>query len=280
MSYMHIENLYKSREILLFRECYALEKIHGTSAHIGWKDGKLSFFSGGVDYPGFCSLFCHDALKEQFTGMGKSPVIIYGEAYGGRCQGMKEIYGSKLLFVSFEVKVDESWLAVPVAEQVAHDLGLDFVDYRIIPATIEAIDAERDRESVQAIKNGVGEGKKREGIVLRPLIELRKNNGDRIIAKHKNEDFRETKTPRPLDEEKLRILGLAEATADEWVTEMRLTHVLDAFPGAGIERTGEIIRAMIEDIEREAGSEVENFKESRKAIGKRTAEMFKKRNVI
>ena len=32
MSYMHIDNLYKNQDILLFKECYALEKIHGTSA--------------------------------------------------------------------------------------------------------------------------------------------------------------------------------------------------------------------------------------------------------
>ncbi len=29
MGYMHIDNLYKDQTILMFRECYALEKIHG-----------------------------------------------------------------------------------------------------------------------------------------------------------------------------------------------------------------------------------------------------------
>lgn len=37
MSYADIENLYKNRRIMLFKECYAMEKIHGTSAHVGWK---------------------------------------------------------------------------------------------------------------------------------------------------------------------------------------------------------------------------------------------------
>lgn len=46
MAYLHIENLYKARDIMLFRECYAMEKIHGTSAHVGW-NGSLYFFSGG-----------------------------------------------------------------------------------------------------------------------------------------------------------------------------------------------------------------------------------------
>ena len=30
MGYMHIDNLYKDQRILQFKECYALEKIHGT----------------------------------------------------------------------------------------------------------------------------------------------------------------------------------------------------------------------------------------------------------
>jgi hypothetical protein len=30
MGYLHIDNLYKSQDILLFKRCYALEKIHGT----------------------------------------------------------------------------------------------------------------------------------------------------------------------------------------------------------------------------------------------------------
>lgn len=30
MSYLHIPNLYKDQTILLLRECFALEKVHGT----------------------------------------------------------------------------------------------------------------------------------------------------------------------------------------------------------------------------------------------------------
>jgi len=32
MGYLNIDNLYKAQEVLMFRECYAMEKIHGTSA--------------------------------------------------------------------------------------------------------------------------------------------------------------------------------------------------------------------------------------------------------
>lgn len=52
MGYLHIENLYKNKTILLFRECYALEKIHGSSAHVSFRvndDGTdaVNLFAGG-----------------------------------------------------------------------------------------------------------------------------------------------------------------------------------------------------------------------------------------
>ena len=47
MGYLHIDNLYKAQDILNFKTCYALEKIHGTSAHLKWDNGELTFFSGG-----------------------------------------------------------------------------------------------------------------------------------------------------------------------------------------------------------------------------------------
>jgi hypothetical protein len=282
---MDMDNLYKNRDIMLFKECYAMEKIHGTSAHIGWKcptperEGLLFLFPGGSDYPSFSALFDVEKLRavflERFLDRG---VTIYGEAYGGKMMGMGDTYGPKLKFIVFEVKVGEhSFLNVPAAERVALEFGQEFVPYEKISTDIVFLDAERDRPSVQAVRNGMGEGHKREGIVLRPLIEVRKNNGERVISKHKAEDFKETKTPRRLDAEKLAIISKAEEIAEEWTTPMRLEHVLDKFPEAGMEQLGEIIRAMIADIEKEAGGEVENFKEAKKAIGKKTAKIFKER---
>lgn len=279
MSYMDIEQLYKNRDILLFKQCYAMEKIHGSSSNLKWKDSKISFFPGGSDYPNFVNIFDKEKLEKLFIEQfGEKDAVVYGEVYGGRMQGMSATYGKELKFIVFEVKVGEhSWLNVPAAEQVALSLGLEFVPYELVSTDIEALDAERAKPSTQALRNGCGAEKKREGIVLRPPIEVRKNNGARIIAKYKNDDFGETKTPRKLDAERLEILSKAEEIADEWVTYRRLEHVLDAFPNSGIEQTGDIIKAMIADIEKESGGEVENFKEARKAIGKKTAQMFKER---
>jgi hypothetical protein len=71
MGYLHIENLYKNQDILFFKRCYALEKIHGTSAHISLNSGNLNFSSGGEKHDNFVKLFDADALKEKLSSYGR-----------------------------------------------------------------------------------------------------------------------------------------------------------------------------------------------------------------
>lgn len=281
MGYLSIDNLYKAREILLFRECYALEKVHGSSAHVRWKDGQLGFFAGGAKHEHYVALFDQADLAARFTVLAAENVTVYGEVYGGKMQKMGETYGKELRFIVFDVKMGDSWLCVPDMEQVAQGLGLEVVPWHRVATDLAAIDGERDRPSEVAVRRGCGESRKREGVVLRPLIELRKNNGERVIAKHKAEEFAETKTPRQVGEEELAVLQNADAIADEWVTSMRLTHVLDSLTvdgvAPGIERMGEILKAMHADVEREGAGEVVLDKAASRAVSKRTAAMVKGR---
>lgn len=281
MGYLKIPNLYKNTDILLFKECFASEKIHGTSVNITWQDGKVCFFSGGAKHETFVALFDEEDLKAKFEALGHPYVRIHGEAFGGKMQGMRGTYGPDLRFVVFDIRIDKSWLAVPQMDDLARNhFGLDVVDWVKIPTTLEAIDAERDKPSVQAVKCGCGEDKLREGVVLRPLIEVTKNNGERVIAKHKGEAFHERvhqPKVREADPDKLRILSKAGEIAEEWVTEMRLSHVLDAFDNPSIEDTKDVILAMVADVEVEAAGEIVMSKAARKAISSRTAQMFKAR---
>lgn len=286
MGYMHIDNLYKAQAILAFKECYAMEKIHGTSAHIGWKEGQVHFFSGGEKHDRFVGLFDKDKLAAIFTT--KFPdmldtVIVFGEAYGGKQQGMSPTYGPDLKFVAFDVKINDTWLTVPMAAAFVAELDLEFVDYAQIPTDLGAINAERDKPSTQAVRNGITEPKIREGVVLRPLFECIDNRGNRIITKHKREEFAERGRPNvELDPTKLEKLAGAEAIAREWVTPMRLEHVIDTVISQredkiiDISDTGEIIKAMLEDVIRESAGEIEDSKPARKAIGNHTVHMFKK----
>ena len=278
IGYQSIDNLYKNKDILLFKQCYALEKIHGTSAHIRWnpEDG-IGFMSGGEKHDKFVKLFDVEALNSQFKELFLDPVVLYGEAYGGKCQRMSGTYGKELKFVVFDVKIDGKWLNVPDAEAVAKSFNLEFVDYRLINTDLNSIDAERDMPSKQAFRNGCGNDKLREGVVLKPLIELTKNNGNRIMCKHKREEFRETKTPRIVSDEELKVLKESQKIADEWVTVERLKHVLDKMTEEkDITKTGLVIKNMVEDIYREAKGEIIESTRTKTSIGKKTAIMFKK----
>jgi len=284
MGYYEIENLYKDQRILMFRECFAMEKIHGTSAKIIYKkeEGipKIIFFSGGASLKEFSDLFNLEQLLLRFNMLCAESVIVYGEAYGGKMQAMSHTYGKKLKFVVFEVKIDDNWLSVDHADDLAtRMLDLEFVYYNRISTTIEALDAERDAPSVQAVRNGIIEPREREGIVIRPIIELIGNDGKRIISKHKGEKFRETATHRKIiDPDKLEVLKAAKAIANEWVTDMRLTHVLQAFPETvDLKDIPTIIKAMYDDVIKESKGEIEITADLRKAIGTNTARIFKKR---
>jgi len=276
MGYRKIQNLYKDIRILDFKECYALEKIHGTSAHITFKDGALDFFSGGASHEPFIDLFNCSMLLSEFDALGYSSITIYGEACGGKVQKMRHAYGDTLRFIAFEVKVGDDWQTVPVANVLATKLGLDFVDWERGEATLDWINKQRDKPSSLAEKLGLGE-QMREGVVLRPIDEVLDYRGDRIITKHKRAEFRETKTKREIDPEKLMVLAESREVSAEWVTQMRLEHILDKMPEKGeMKHVPLVIKMMIEDVKLESFGEVEWSKAVEKAIGKDTVLLYKK----
>lgn len=281
MGYAHIDNLYKNQDILLFRKCWALEKVHGTSAHVTYRaaDSRLSFFSGGESHDRFIGLFDHDDLHRRIAALGHAEVTIYGEAYGGSCMGMRETYGSELRFIGFDVLIGDRWLSVPDMAQVLEAIGIECVPYTEVTTDLVELDRARDLPSEVASRRLGREAgdRPREGVVLRPPIEVTKNNGVRIVAKHKGAAFAERATPQKvIDPAQIEVLTRADAIAQEWVTPMRLRHVVDKIAEPrDMTATPRVIRAMIEDVYREGAGEVVESKAASAAIGKRTAGLFK-----
>lgn len=287
MSYLKIPNLYKEQTILMYKECFALEKIHGSSAHISFQQFQgnghvvITHHSSGASSVMFKALFNDTALEAKFLELfdGTEHVTIYGEGCGGKLQKMRHTYGDDLRFVPFDVKVGDVWVNVPSAKEICDLFKLGFVSYRKIPATLEAIDAERDRPSELAKSVGIKKDMPREGIVLRPLVEMTLNNGDRVISKHKGEAFQERMNqPKPKDVDPARMATIAEAQAIafEWVTPMRLSHVEDKMDvPIAMQNINAYIKAMIEDVYREAKGEIVESKATRHAIGAKTAELIK-----
>lgn len=291
MGYAKISNLYKRPDFLkLFREVYVSEKLHGTSCNISFESGNhpnggIQFFSGGADHSQFCMLFDKAKLLDIYRNSslwGKN-VTLYGEGVGGKLQAMSHTYGKKLSFVVFDVKVDDKWLDVPEAQKVAERFQQEFVWYTIADNTIEELNRYRDQPSELAKVRGCGDDKPAEGIVVKPLYECYDKNGGRWYVKHKRAEFCETTSKREtvVDPDKLAILAEAESVAGEWVTNMRLEHVLDKLmpKATGMEDTGRVIRAMQEDIRVEAGEEIDwrMEKDILAKIARNTAKLWKEK---
>lgn len=262
--------------------------VHNTSAHVAYngETKTLTFFSGGESHANFLALFDQDKLLSLMTArFGNDNACIYGEAYGGSQQGMSQTYGKQLRFACFDVEYHGRFLDLPDAEAIVKELGLEFVDYERVSTDLSALDAQRDRPSVQAERNGCAGNKDRfgfcppirEGVVLRPIKEFTDKYGNRVICKHKRPEFQERQNqPKVVDADKQKVLDDAEAVATEWVVAVRLEHVLDKLGNPNdITMTGKVSQAMVEDVMREASGEIADTKEIRKAIGARAAKMYK-----
>lgn len=285
MGYLKIQNLYKNQDILSFKECYALEKIHGTSAHIRWDGHYVNYFSGGASHELFRSLFDTSVISGKFMELDIPEVTIYGEAYGGSCQKMSDVYGKELKFVAFDVKIGDCWLNVPDATEFVKAFNLEFVFWIRCATDLQTLDNARDGQSVQSVRNGLGiEGdtKKGEGVVLRPLIEVTDNRGNRVIAKHKRPDFSETKTPRQVNPDKLIVLAKVKEICNEWVTENRLSNIIthiyiDPELRLSLKDIPRLINAMIEDVFKEGEGELVESPDLKRAIARETALMVRRR---
>ncbi len=285
MAYAKIENLYRRPEYLkLFRTVYVLEKIHGTSAHIKFYDKtdlstkpEVHLFSGGANSLQFSTLFDKQELLDIYnagTLVGRC-VTLYGEAYGGRVQSMKSTYGDKLRFIVFEVQVDDKWLEVPNAENVAKRFNQEFVWYKEVENTLDNLNTYKDQPSQLAILRGLGNDKMAEGIVTKPIYECYDKQGGRWILKHKRDDFSEIRTPREVDPEaKMNILR-GQEVADDFVTPMRLAHILDKNPFSTLQDIPQVIKAMLEDVTVECSEEYVDSKIVQKAIASKTVHLYK-----
>lgn len=293
MGYAKITNLYKCQDIQLFRECWAMEKIHGSSGSITVSlsdSGELvtSYLTGGASHVLVEQIFNAtelskaEVVKEILASQNAKELTVYGELYGGSMQKMAHRYGPTLKFVGFDVEFTSSagksyFLNIPDAEKICLQVGIEFIHYVRSATDTDTLNALRDEPSVQAKRNGIEGDQPREGIVCRPLVEMLDSFGERVVAKHKQDSERETKAPRVVGE-KLAVLEEAQAVADEWVTETRLQHVLDKLPqGIGIDKTVDVIKAMTNDILVEGAGEFVDSKDVRSAVSKKTAALFKEK---
>lgn len=177
------------------------EKIDGTNIRIGWNGNGVQF--GGRNrnsqLPGQLRMYMEDyftdaLLSSVFQGAGS--ITLIGEGYGGKIQKMGKVYGDEQRFILFDVFVEPCenhplgiWIERDSVQDIACQLGIPSV--RIV-MTCSLIDG------YQLVKNcphslesfaAKEDGAMMEGLVGRPVVEMRNRFGSRIITKIKVKDF-------------------------------------------------------------------------------------------
>jgi hypothetical protein len=292
MGYASIEQLYDHPEVFSKPEKFWIisEKIHGTSTWINFNKNKLTFHSGGEPAKSFTALFDIVLLQTKLEALQiQNPNVsnfrIHGEAYGGKQQKMAKTYGDKLKFCGFEVKFDDTFLDFLDAKFILEQLELEVVPYKIQKIDIAFIEEETKSESIQAIRNGMGHGLLREGIVIRPLEEEKDNNGKRLIYKYVNKcpPFSELKN-RPNLGEVVKVMTNQKEIVEQWVTETRMGHVLDEFKSViqteeFVHRNiksliPEIVNLFVKDVQKEHNNSIVWSDSIEKAIKTAAGTMF------
>ena len=168
------------------------EKIDGTNIRICW-DGDTKQNLGRTeksDIPkhlmeALGDICPDEALNKIFNDntVDKSQVTLIGEGYGPKIQKGGGNYRDDAGFILFDVKINNWWLRRSDVNDIAQQLGIDFVPVVGQGTLYEAI-----AKIKAGVKSTFGDFLS-EGYVLRPMVELADRSGKRIITKLKHRDF-------------------------------------------------------------------------------------------
>ena len=168
------------------------EKIDGTNIRIHW-DGHNIEIGGRTDRAQIpkhlmdylSATFLTPEVEELFEqAYGEKDVMLFGEGYGAKIQNGGD-YRSDVSFILFDVLIGDNWQEREWVEKTAKMFGIDVVPVVFVGSLEEGIDYVMEHHP-----STIGTAMM-EGIVGRPMVEMRDRLGKRIIVKIKWEDFKE-----------------------------------------------------------------------------------------
>jgi len=190
-----IEGDFRSETLEFLKDCEFewTEKCDGTSMQAFW-DGHTVTINGRTEKSQIpaelanfmAKTFCTPEAEEMFEQkFGGSEVILFGEGYGRKIQGVGSLYiPDGVSFIMFDVMVGETWLKRESVEDIAKCFGVDVVPIVGRGTIAEAV------EYVKTHKvSTISEKAPLEGVVCRPRVELFDRMGRRVIVKIKGRDF-------------------------------------------------------------------------------------------
>lgn len=177
---------------LRFNDWQFTEKIDGTNISVEW-DGHAVSFHGRTERAQIPKhlleylekTFLTTEAEELFEQTyGDKNVILYGEGYGAKIQNGGN-YRSDVSFILFDVLIGDNWQEREWVEKTAKMFGIDVVPVVFVGSLEEGIDYVMEHHP-----STIGTAMM-EGVVGRPMVEMRDRLGKRIIVKIKWEDFKE-----------------------------------------------------------------------------------------
>lgn len=188
------ENIFRNETVEFLKdiEWEFTEKIDGTNIRVFWDGHKVSYY-GRTDKAQIPSqlmnrlveLFGGDTNEEMFEQkFGETPVMLIGEGYGAKIQKGGD-YRQDNDFILFDVCINDNYLSRENVKDIANFFNIDVVPTIMIGKLQEGIDYVKTKP-----KSKIGTANA-EGLVARPLIELRDRTGKRVIVKIKVHDFEE-----------------------------------------------------------------------------------------
>lgn len=170
------------------------EKIDGTNISVEWDGHSVSFHgrTERAEIPKHLlnkleEMFLGDVNEEMFEQLfGEERVILYGEGYGNKIQKCgAEYINDGVSFILFDVyKPDKDlWVNRDAVIDIGKSFGIDVVPVLFRGTISEAV------EFVKSRPNSTIGTAKMEGVVGRPYVELKDNQGKRIMVKVKAKDL-------------------------------------------------------------------------------------------
>lgn len=187
-----VEGKYRNETIKFLKDIdwEFTEKIDGTNIRIYWDGHKIQYF-GRTDKAQIPSqlmnrlieLFGGDVNEEIFEQhFGETPVMLIGEGYGAKIQN-GGLYREDNDFILFDVFIGGNYQPREMVKSVAKMFNIDVVPTIMIGKLQDGVDYVKTKP-----KSKIGNADS-EGLVARPLQELRDRCGHRIIVKIKVKDF-------------------------------------------------------------------------------------------
>lgn len=182
-------------EFLQNNEWEFTEKVDGTNVRVCWDGHKVSFAgrTERAELPknltaALNEIFGTTEAEELFEQtFGEKNVILFGEGYGGKIQGVGNEYRPDESFILFDVLIGENYQTREWVEKTAQMFGIKAVPVLFTGPLQAGIDYVCGHpKSVVAMKDTY-----MEGVVARSKVELKDRCGRRVIVKIKWKDFKD-----------------------------------------------------------------------------------------